>query len=182
MLSSFQKHPGQRVWRHAKDASHLVSVLVSFVVVRLVQATSRPVLVRTRRTPTTVPERCFAELESVCGRESTEGSNLTATAVDLRKGQSGPSGAGRHFRSSSQLSSQSVENDSHATLFVNVYRPSGSFAPVRLCSLALPRDERQSWAGTASRVVQRRSAAFVNGSKVHAFAACDPEQCCALLR
>ena len=174
MLSSFQKHPGQRVWRHAKDASHLVSVLVSFVVVRLVQATSRPVLVRTRRTPTTVPERCFAELESVCGRESTE--------VDLREGQSGPSGAGRHFRSSSQLSSQSVENDSHATLFVNVYRPSGSFAPVRLCSLALPRDERQSWAGTASRVVQRRSAAFVNGSKVHAFAACDPEQCCALLR
>jgi hypothetical protein len=60
------------------------------------------------------------------------------------------------------------------SLFIKVPRRSGSFAPVRLCPLTVPLDGHQSWAGTASTVVQRRSAAFVNDPKVHASPACTP--------
>ena len=63
------------------------------------------------------------------------------------------------------------------SLFIKVHRGSGSCAPVRLCPLTQTRDELQSWAGTQSGVVQRRSSAFVNGHKVHASPACDEQRC-----
>jgi len=57
------------------------------------------------------------------------------------------------------------------------HRRSGSCAPVRPCPLTLRRDERQSWAGTLSTVLQRRPAVFVNGHEVHASPACDEQHC-----
>jgi hypothetical protein len=62
--------------------------------------------------------------------------------------------------------------------FIKVHRRSGLCAPVRLCPLTQPWDELQSWVGTQSTVVQRGSAAFVHGLKMHASQACDGEHCC----
>jgi hypothetical protein len=56
------------------------------------------------------------------------------------------------------------------SLFIKVHRRSGVVRSGSPLSIDKAWDERQPWAGTPSTVVQRRSAAFVYGFKVHAFA------------